>query len=239
MLRVLVVDDHEVVRSGIRGILAELSIQADVGEAETAQEALNYVRQRDWDVVVLDINLEGRSGLDVLKEIHGLRPKLPVLILSGHREEEYAVRALKEGAAGYITKGSPRESLIEAIHKVRKGGKYISPSFAENLAERLVKDSGKPPHENLSVREFEVLRMIAAGKKPGEIAAALSISDKTVSTYRTRILEKMNMKTNAELIHYAILHHLVAICITINYWAGFLILGHMKVWSPTAWLCCV
>lgn len=209
MLRVLVVDDHEVVRSGIRGIFTELSIQANVGEAKTAQEALDYVRQQNWDVVVLDISLEGRSGLDVLKEIRAMRPKLPVLILSGHREEEYALRALKAGASGYITKGAPREILIEAIHKARKGGRYISPSLAEKLADHLANDFEKPPHESLSAREFEVLRMIAAGKKPGEISKELFISDKTVSTYRTRILEKMNMKTNAELIHYAILHHLV------------------------------
>ena len=209
MLRILIVDDHEVVRAGIKGIFAELSIQAQVGEAKTAQEALNHVRQQDWDVIVLDINLEGKSGLDVLQEIHGLRPKLPVLILSSHREDEYAFHALKAGAAGYITKASPRESLIEAIHKVRKGGKYISPALAEKLAERLTDDSGKLPHESLSTREFEVLRMIAAGRKPNEIAAQLSISDKTVSTYRTRILEKMKMKSNAELIHYALTHHLI------------------------------
>lgn len=209
MLRVLVVDDHEVVRSGIRGIFSELSVQAEVGEARTAHEALERVRRQSWDVVVLDIGLEGRSGLDVLKEIRALRPRLPVLILSAHREEEYAVRAFKAGAAGYITKGSPRESLIEAVHKVRKGGRYVSPSFAEKLADRLAGELERPPHESLSAKEFEVLRMIAAGKKPAEIAEKLSISDKTVSTYRTRILQKMNMKTTAELIHYALAHHLL------------------------------
>ena len=208
MLKVLVVDDHEVVRSGVRGIFSELSVQAEVGEAENAQEALDQVRRRNWDVVVLDISLGGRSGLDVLKEIRGLRPKLPVLILSGHGEDDYAIRALKAGAAGYITKGSPRENLIEAIHRVRKGGRYISESLSQKLAEYLVTDSGKLPHESLSEREFEVLRMIAAGKKPGEIARELRISEKTVSTYRTRVLEKMNMKTNAELIHYVIRHRL-------------------------------
>ncbi|MET0623967.1 MAG: response regulator transcription factor [Pyrinomonadaceae bacterium] len=209
MLRVLVVDDHEVVRSGVRGILAELSVQAEVGEASTTQEALDQVREQKWDVIVLDISLEGRSGLDVLKDIHGLRPKLPVLILSSHREEEYALRAFKAGAAGYVTKGSPRECLIEAIHKVRKGGRYISPSFAETLVGRLGNEAEKPPHESLSDREFEVLRMIAAGKKPREIAGELSISEKTVGTYRARILEKMDMKTNAELIHYAIQNRLL------------------------------
>jgi two-component system, NarL family, invasion response regulator UvrY len=209
MLRVLIVDDHEVVRSGIRGIFTELSVHVDVGDARTAQEALDHVRRQNWDVVVLDISLEGRSGLDVLKDIHALRPNLPVLILSAHREEEYAFRSFKVGAAGYITKGSPKESLIEAIHKVRKGGRYISPFFAEKLAGRLADAFEKLPHESLSDREFEVLRMIAAGKKPSEIAKELFISDKTVSTYRTRILQKMDMKTTAELIHYALLHHLL------------------------------
>lgn len=209
MLRVLVVDDHEVVRSGIRGIFTELSVQAEVCEARTAKEALDQVRRQNWDVVVLDISLEGRSGLDVLKEIRALRPKLPVLILSAHREEQYALQAFKAGANGYITKGSPKESLIEAIHKVRKGGRYLSHSFAEKLAGRLGNEFERPPHESLSVRELEVLRMIAAGKKPAEIAGELSISDKTVSTYRARILQKMNMKTTAELIYYALGHHLL------------------------------
>jgi two-component system, NarL family, invasion response regulator UvrY len=209
VLRVLVVDDHEVVRSGIRGIFTELSVQAEMGEARTAKEALDQVHRQNWDVVVLDISLEGRSGLDVLKEIRALRPKLPVLILSAHREEQYALQAFKAGATGYITKGSTRESLIEAIHKVRKGGRYLSHSFAEKLADRLGSEFGRPPHESLSVRELEVLRMIAAGKKPAEIAGELSISDKTVSTYRARILQKMNMKTTAELIHYALGHHLL------------------------------
>lgn len=209
MLRVLVVDDHEVVRSGIRGIFTEFSVLAKVGEARTAQEALDQVHRQNWDVVVLDISLEGRSGLDVLKEIRALRPKLPVLILSAHREEQYALQAFKAGATGYITKGSTRESLIEAIHKVRKGGRYLSHSFAEKLADRLGNEFERPPHESLSIRELEVLRMIAVGKKPAEIASELSISDKTVSTYRARMLQKMNMKTTAELIHYALSHHLL------------------------------
>jgi two-component system invasion response regulator UvrY len=191
------------------GPAVEVSSPSYVGDARTAQEALEQVRRQNWDVVVLDISLEGRSGLDVLKDIRALRPNLPVLILSAHREEEYAIRSFKAGASGYITKGSPKESLIEAIHKVRKGGRYISPFFAENLAGRLTDAFEKPPHESLSDREFEVLRMIAAGKKPSEIAKELFISDKTVSTYRTRILQKMNMKTTAELIYYALLHRLL------------------------------
>lgn len=209
MLRILVVDDHEVVRSGMKGIFNEMSIQAEVGEASTAQEALAKVREQNWDAVILDINLGGRSGLDVLKEICQLRPRLPVLILSVHPEELYALRALKAGAAGYITKGSPRRELIDALHKVRRGGKYVSPALAEKMVDYLVTDPDDLPHEKLSDREFEVFRMIALGKKTGEIAEALSISVKTVGAYRTRIFDKMGIKTNSELIHYAIRNHLV------------------------------
>lgn len=209
MLRILVVDDHEVVRSGMRAIFNELSIQAEVGEASTGQEALIKVCEKKWDVVVLDISLEGRSGLDVLKELHQLRPKIPILILSAHSEELYALRAFKAGAAGYVTKGSSRKELINALHKVRRGGKYVSATLAEKMVGHLLTDLERPPHERLSNREFEVFRMIAAGKKTGEIAETLSISDKTVGAYRARIFEKMGMKTNAELIHYAIQHHLL------------------------------
>lgn len=209
MLRILIVDDHEVVRSGLRGIFKELSIQVEVGEARTAQEALMNVREQKWDAVVLDIGLEGRSGLDILKEMRLLRPTLPVLVLSAHPEELYAMRAFKAGAAGYVTKGSPRKELVEAIHKIRKGGKYVSPALAEKMVGDLTADPDSPPHEKLSDRELEVFRMIASGRKTGEIAQILSISDKTVSAYRTRIFNKMGIKTNAELIHYAIRSHLL------------------------------
>ena len=162
------------------------------------------------DVVILDITMPGRGGLDTLKEIRSERPKLPVLILSIHPEDQYAVRALKAGAAGYMTKESAPDDLIKAIRKVVKGGKYISPSLAENLALFLERDDQKTPHESLSDREYQVMCMIAAGKKVKDIAENLSLSVKTISTYRARILDKMKMKSNADLIHYAIQNKLLS-----------------------------
>ena len=167
------------------------------------------VRQQDWDVVVLDISLGGRSGLEVLKELKQIRPRLPVLILSMHSEEQFARRALKGGASGYITKDSPRAELVKAVNKVMSGGRYISATVAEKLIFDFAMGSGHPPHEALSDREFEVLRLIASGKTVSEIATMLSLSDSTISTYRARILEKMGMRTNAELTHYAIQNQLV------------------------------
>ncbi len=201
MFRILVIDDHEVVREGIKGIFA--ADAAEFGEACNQAEALKHLRERDWDIAVLDISLAGRSGLEVLKEIKQLRPRLPVLILSMHAEEQYAMRAFKAGAAGYISKGSSRDELRAAILKVIKGGRYISPSLAEKMVVDL-STSDKLPHETLSDRELEVLCLIASGRTVGEIAAQLSLSDKTISTYRRRILDKMGMNTNAELTHYAI-----------------------------------
>jgi DNA-binding NarL/FixJ family response regulator len=208
MLRILTIDDHEVVREGIKGIFAEPTGLAEFGEACTGAEALNLVRERDWDIAVLDISLGGRSGLEVLKEIKQLRPRLPVLMLSMHAEKQYAIRAFKAGASGYINKGSSRDKLRAAILKVIKGGRYVSPALAELMMADL-SASDKPPHETLSDRELEVLCLIASGKTVGEIAAQLALSDKTISTYRRRILDKMGMKTNAELTHYAIRNGLV------------------------------
>ena len=179
------------------------------GEAGTVQEALRLVREQDWDVVVLDLSLGDRSGLEVLKELKRIRPRLPVLILSMHSEEQFARRAFKAGAAGYITKDSPRAELVKAINKVIGGGRYASSALAEKLIVDLGKDTDRPLHESLSDREFEVMRLIASGKTVGEIADLLSLSDSTISTYRARILEKMEMKTNAELTHYAIQNKLV------------------------------
>lgn len=179
------------------------------GEAGTVREALRLVREQDWDVVVLDLSLGDRSGLEVLKELKRIRPRLPVLILSMHSEEQFARRAFKAGAAGYITKDSPRAELVKAINKVIGGGSYASPALAEKLIVDLGKDTDRPLHESLSDREFEVMRLIASGKTVGEIADLLSLSDSTISTYRARILEKMEMKTNAELTHYAIQNKLV------------------------------
>jgi DNA-binding NarL/FixJ family response regulator len=209
MKRILLVDDHEVVRDGVRRILDKQPGATTFGEAGTAPEALELVREHDWDVVLLDISLGGRDGLEVLKEIKQLRPRLPVLILSMHSEELFARRALKAGAAGYVTKGSPRAELAQAVDEVIKGGVYVSPTLAEKLVLDLREGTDRPPHETLSDREFEVLRLIASGKTVGEIADILSLSAGTISTYRARILEKMGMKTNAELTHYAIQNKLV------------------------------
>jgi DNA-binding NarL/FixJ family response regulator len=209
MKKLLIVDDHEVVREGVKKILDEQPGPITFGEASTASEVLRLVREQDWDIVVLDLSLGERSGLEVLKELKQLRPRLPVLILSMHSEEQYARRAFKAGAAGYITKGSPREELVTAINKVIEGGVYISPALAERLVIDLGSDTDRAPHEALSNREFEVMRLIASGKTVGEIAAMLSLSDKTISTYRARILEKMGMKTSAEITHYAIQNKLV------------------------------
>lgn len=206
MLKILTVDDHEVVRRGLKEMFPESS--ATFGEARTGAEALTLVREQPWDIVVLDISLGGRSGLDVLAEIKQLRPKLPVLILSMHAEEQYAVRAFRAGAAGYINKASPGEELQRAILKIIKGGQYVGPALAEKIVLQLAR-SEKMPHECLSDRELEVLCAIASGKTVGEIALKLSLSDKTISTYRRRILDKMDMKTNAELTHYAIRNGLV------------------------------
>ena len=208
-LRILIVDDHPIVRQGLRQTLADAAQIGEIVEAATAQEALDLVREREWEAVILDIGLPGRGGLDVLKDIKREVPKLPVLILSMHSEDQYAVRAIRAGAAGYLTKGAAPESLIEAIRKVAAGGRYVSPELAERLATELTVDAGKPLHASLSDREFAVLRSIASGQTVGEIAGRLSLSVKTVSTYRTRILEKMRLKNNAEIMHYVHTNHLL------------------------------
>jgi len=210
MINVLIADDHPVVRQGIKQILAEDGEIGELGEAKNSQEVMEQIRQNSWDVIILDITMPGRGGLDTLKEIKGEKPKLPVLILSIHPEDQYAVRALKAGAAGYLTKESAPDDLIKAIKKVNIGGKYISNSLAEKLALHLERDAQKQPHESLSDREYQVLCMIASGKKVKDIAESLSLSVKTISTYRARILEKMKMKSNADLIHYAIQNRLVS-----------------------------
>ena len=170
---------------------------------------MNKIWKEEWDVVVLDITMPGRSGLEVLREIKKSKPKLPVLVLSMHPEGQFAVRVLKRGASGYMTKESAPEELVGAIKKVLAGGRYVSPSLAEKLATYLSADGQKSPQEKLSDREFQVLRLIASGKIVSEIAKELSLSVKTISTYRSRILEKMGMKNNAELMHYAMQHQLV------------------------------
>ena len=210
MKRILIIDDHEVLRDGVKRIFDKQPSSVTFGEAGTAPEALELVREQDWDAAVLDLNLGGgRDGLEILKEMKQIRPRLPVLILSMHSEELFARRAFKAGASGYITKNSPRAELIKAINKVIQGGMYVSPALASELVIDLRRSTDRPCHEILSDREFEVLRLIASGKTVGEIADLLSLTDGTISTYRARILEKMGMKTNAELTHYAIKNNLV------------------------------
>jgi two-component system, NarL family, invasion response regulator UvrY len=206
MLRILTIDDHEVVRRGLKDMFTKES--ATFGEARSGAEALDLVRKQPWDIAVLDISLGGRSGLEVLSELKQLRPRMPVLILTMHAEEQYAVRAFKAGASGYINKASSGEELRRAILKIIKGGQYVGPTLAEKIVVQL-SQPGKVPHETLSNREFEVLCSIASGQTVKEIAAKLSLSDKTISTYRRRILDKMDMRTNAELTHYAIRNGLV------------------------------
>jgi DNA-binding NarL/FixJ family response regulator len=208
-MKILIADDHAVVRQGLKQILADEFSRAAFGEAGTAQEAIAKVWENEWDVVVLDITMPGRTGLEVLAEIRKSRPHLPVLVLSMHPEDQFAMRVLKSGAAGYMTKESAPEALVGAIKKVLAGGRYVSPALAEQMASYLGTDVQKPPHERLSDREFLVLRLIASGKTVSQIAGELALSVKTISTYRARILEKMLMSSNAELTHYAIQSRLV------------------------------
>ena len=209
MIRALIADDHAVVRQGLKQILGDTPEMVVAGEATNGQEVLDKVRAETWDVVVLDISLPDRSGLDILKQLRSERPKLPVLVLSMHSEDQYAMRVLKAGASGYLTKDSAPDELVKAIRKVVSGGRYVSSLLAERLAFEIGTDSSRLPHETLSDREFQVLRLIAAGKSVTEIAAELYLSVKTVSTYRARVLQKMNLGTNAELIHYAMQNHLI------------------------------
>jgi DNA-binding NarL/FixJ family response regulator len=209
MIRLLVADDHAIVRRGLRQVVAEAGDIAVTGEAATAAEVREKVGERKWDCVVLDLSLPGGNGLDLLAEVKRSRPDLPVLILTVHSEDQYAIRALRAGAAGYLTKESAPELLVEAVRKVVRGGRYLTPSVAERLAFNLGPEDGRAPHEQLSDREFQVLGLLASGKTVSQIADELGLSVKTVSTYRGRILEKMGLKTNAELTRYALQNKLV------------------------------
>lgn len=208
MIKILIVDDHPIVRRGLKQIVAEESDMIVAGEAQNAKEVLELIHKQKWDVVVLDITMPDRNGLEVLKQFKKERPKLPVLVLSIHSEEQYAVRVLKSGGAGFMNKEAAPEELVKAIRKVVAGGKYVSPPLAEKLAFDL-EGREKPLHENLSNREFQVMCMIASGMTVKEIAKKLFLSVKTVSTYRARILKKMKMKTNAEFTYYAVKNSLV------------------------------
>lgn len=210
MIDVLLVDDHAMFRDGLRQILEETADITVAGEASNAQEAMAKIDADKYDVVVLDITLPGRSGLDVLKEAKENQPDVDFLVLSMHSEEQYAFRVLKAGAAGYLTKNVAASELIQAIRTVSTGRKYISTEVAEQLANHLMGDLSKPLHEKLSDRELQVMCMLASGKSVNEIANELSLSVSTVSTHRARMLKKMNMKNNAEITYYAIKLNLVS-----------------------------
>jgi len=208
-MKILIADDHPVVRQGLRQMLAAEADLTVVGEAKNGNEVVELSRRIAWDVAVLDYNMPGRSGLELVKDLRHRFPGRAVLILSMYPEDRYAVRALKAGAAGYVTKDSAAEELVNAIRKVANGGKYVSPALAERLASALESGGGKLLHETLSDREYQVMWMIASGKTVRQIADSLCLSPNTVSTHRTRILRKMQMKNNAELMHYAMRHKLV------------------------------
>ncbi len=203
MMRILIADDHAIVRKGLKQILLEEYPSAQIGEAGDAEELVKKAILEQWDVVISDLNMPGRSGLDALKQIKQASPRLPVLIMSMYPEDQYALRVLKAGAAGYLGKDSVHDELIKAIETVIRGKKFITPAIAEKLVEAFRDEGDEPPHHLLSDREFDVFKLLSAGKTNAEIADQLSLSTTTVSTYRSRILEKMHMRTNAELIRYA------------------------------------
>ena len=208
MIKVLIADDHTIVREGLKQIVSDTCDITVADEARNGQEILDKIDRQHFDVIVLDISMPGMNGIEVLKCIHSQKPKLPVLILSIYPEDQYAIRVLRSGASGYLTKESAPDELINAIRKIAVGGKYITNSLAEKLVLAIDENTEKPLYETLSDREFQVLKLIASGKTVNEIADRLCLSEKTISTYRSRILEKMRMKNNSELMHYAIQHGL-------------------------------
>jgi DNA-binding NarL/FixJ family response regulator len=209
MIRLLIVDDHAIVRQGLRQVVAECADIEVAAEAGSSADAVRLLRENTYDMVLLDISLPDKNGIETLKQIKRDKPALPVIMLSMHAEDEFGVRALKAGASGYVNKKSAHEQLVAAIRQVVSGRRYISPDLAEELARAVGETSEKRPHELLSDREFDTLRMLASGKSLTEIAESLSISPKTVSVYRTRLLEKMKLKNNAEIAHYAIKNGLI------------------------------
>ncbi len=209
MIKILIADDHPIYRKGLKQLLEDSFDSALLDEAGSSSEVLKKINTNNYDVLLMDIAMPGRSGLDIIKEVKGERPELSILMLSAYPEEQYAIRALKSGASGYLTKKSAADELIEAIKKVSKGGKYLTSSLAERLAFAIEEDTDKLAHESLSDREYQVMRMIAAGKAVKEISDELKLAETTVRTYRARILEKMKMKNDPEIIHYAVRHGLV------------------------------
>jgi len=208
MIRIVIADDHAIVRSGLRQILEEYKEMKIVAEHDNGIDVLNWLRANDCDVVLLDISMPGKSGIDVLKQLHEEKPKLPVLVISIYPEDQYAVRLIKAGAAGYLNKESAPEVVVDAVRHVVSGKKYISSAVAEMLANELNADDEKLPHETLSDREYQIFLLLASAKTATEIAATLALSVKTISTYRGRILEKMHLRNNAELMRYAVEKHL-------------------------------
>ena len=209
MIRILIADDHSVVRKGLKQILLEGFPTAYIDEVPDAEEMIKKIMQFPWDVVISDLSMPGRSGLEALQQLKQINPKLPVLILSIHPEDQYALRVLKAGASGYLSKDMAPDELVNAVQRVMLGKKYITASIAEKLASVLDQDSGKAAHESLSDREFSVLKLLAAGKSVSEIAESLFLSVTTVSTYRSRIMTKMGMRNNADLTLYSIEHKLI------------------------------
>ena len=203
-MKVLIVDDHDVVRRGLRQILEEEFDGIEFGEAATAKTALAQVRKKNWDAVILDINMPGKSGLDAMKELKARRPQMPVLVLSVQPEEQYAVPVLQAGASGYLCKDGASEELVNAFKKIISGGKYVSPALAKRLAASVGAAKEKEPHEKLSLREFQVLRLLTAGQSMGGMAKDLKLSPQAISTYRSRILKKLKLSNNSQLIRYAI-----------------------------------
>ena len=209
MIRIFITDDHSLIREGLKKIINDEKDISIIGEAGNAKDTMSFVLSKNIDMLILDLNLPDKSGLDLLKELKSLKPELKILILSMHPEDRFAMRVLRAGASGYITKESVGEELVRAIRKVYNGGKYVSESLAEMLAFEIQGGGDKPIHEVLSDREFQVLQMIASGKTLAEISEALSLAVTTISTYRARVLEKLNLHSNAELIHYAITNKLL------------------------------
>jgi DNA-binding NarL/FixJ family response regulator len=209
MIRALIVDDHQVVRRGLKEVLNDEFSELETGEAENSRAALELITTQDWDIVLLDINIPGRNGLELLSEIKRLRPRTPVLVVSAYPEEEFAIRALKLGASGYLNKSSASDEVVAAARKAMAGGKYVTALLAEKLAATLGSDIQHAPHESLSSRELQVLRMVASGRTIKEIATELTLSEKTVGTYRLRIAKKMGLNSNVELTRYALKHRLV------------------------------
>ncbi len=208
-IRVLIADDHEIVRQGLQKVLSETSDLKVVGEAENGNQVIDMVQKQEVDVLVMDFDMPEKNGLDALLDLKQICPKLPVIILSIFPEDHYGTRFLKAGASGYIQKASASDQLVQAIRTVAQGGKFISPKLTEKLVQEITKDTDKQPHETLTDREFQVFRYISGGKRVKDIADELHLSINTVSTYRSRILEKMSMKSNAEIIRYAIKNGLI------------------------------